>query len=478
MIVSADEDVRQYSAILVQQTPLAPPFYLTAVSAEGLLEWCDVPRSKSDYMAGYQRALSRRHEDIAKYFRAAEGNITPGAVIIAVDSDHVDIQHGDDSTAVLSIAPDRRDFETKLLEHFGSLSQRLSDEELESASIDFSSAKDEDAEENIEDLADEPTSYLAVLAAELKQAVTDFSSLDIDRATAIRDYIEGTSKPGLIIDGQHRVFGAKSVNEFPVMLPVVIIPGLPHSEQVFHFYVLNSKAKPLRKTELRRIISTSLTDAEIHDLYERFDQAGVEAHEARWTFKIHTRDDSVFKGLINFGFGNPGEVIPENVADQVLKAFVRMSKSSYGGLISPIKAKWEDTEYRVELFLQFWRAIAQSASLRATWADARTAAYGTSPVQMQIFRKVSLLTLQRFVLDKLSEIVMFQDEEASPFNDEDRLQKLINKILENLPGEFFEKEWKLKQIDTSQGHEDLYNEMEKVYKNRGKVDGRSRLFRG
>ena len=73
--------------------------------------------------------------------------------------------------------------------------------------------------------------------------------------------------PSAIIDGQHRVFGAREVSDFDVVLPVVLLPGLPYEEQVFHFYVLNNKARPLRPTELRATISTSLTNKEIGDLY-------------------------------------------------------------------------------------------------------------------------------------------------------------------------------------------------------------------
>lgn len=478
---------RTYRCIPVEQTPGAPTFFLTAASAEEILEWCDVPRSKADYMAGYQRALSKRHEAIAEYYRTARENITPGAVIIALDADYAEVVDRG-NYCELTIKGDERDFHAKLMELFGELTTRLSADELSSASIAFSEpaessaeevSDDESAEDDEDDVdaADKPASYLSVLAEELQQAISDYDALSDDRKAAIEDYIEGTSKPGLIIDGQHRIFGAKAVSEFPVVLPLVILPGLRHSEQVFHFYVLNSTAKPLKKTELRRIISTSLTDSEIEDLYERFDQAGVEAHEARWTFQMHTREDSVFRGLINFGFGNKGEVIPENVADQVVKRFVKMNRRTYSALIRPVKSKWDESAFRLDLFFEFWAAISGAKDMKPTWDAARLTAEQDGE-QAQLFRKVALVNLQRFVLDKMAEIAMFQEKETGPFEDSDKLLSIVDKIIENLPGEFFEREWKLKQIDTSQGHEDLYNEMDKVYKARGKIDGRVRLFKG
>jgi len=97
-------------------------------------------------------------------------------------------------------------------------------------------------------------------------------------------------------------YSEQSTPRKPIVLPVVMIPGLAHAEQVFQFYVLNSKAKPLSPTELRRIVSTSLTNEEIEELYKRFKQAGVSADESRWTLEIDTRPDSPFRKRIDFGF--------------------------------------------------------------------------------------------------------------------------------------------------------------------------------
>ena len=228
-------------------------------------------------MAGYQRTLNpKRVLDAAEYLRLSPSNIMPGAVIIAVDEDYVSISGISSNLFSLKIVEDHRTFEEKLQELWGSFTSRLSNEELSSAGISYSTpsaddkepllttdinelsatssgmldeAIDNGMEENDEDdEASYPTSYLASLANELTRAITDWDSLAADRQGAIRNYIEGVSKPGLIIDGQHRVFGAKDVSYHDVRLPVVLLPALAFSEQVFQFYVLNSKAKPLKPT--------------------------------------------------------------------------------------------------------------------------------------------------------------------------------------------------------------------------------------
>jgi DGQHR domain-containing protein len=521
----------EYRGIKVDQQPGAPPFYMTSAAAAELLEWCDVPRAKGDYMAGYQRTLEdKRIDDLATYLRLSENNIIPGAVIVAVDADYVSIEEIGDGLFSISISEDVRDPDTKLAELWGAFTTRLSQDELSSADIHFTngtgaerggetvdatsdeatapSVTQDQTQEDVVSLPDEPlsdpldapdfaealesaerdadesedeedavfpTSYLASLAKELSAAVTDWDSVPQERQKAIRAYIDGVSKPGLIIDGQHRVFGAKNVSEHDVHLPVVLVPGLAFAEQVFQFYVLNSKAKPLRPTELRRIVSTSLTNAEIADLYQRFKGAGIEAEEARWTLLLNTHPSSPFQRRIDFGFGETGAVIPENVADQVVRAFMKMPRSRYSQLIDPLGEIWEDVDKRIELFFWFWNAIKENYA--DAWAAAEEMA--DKGEKAQLFMKVALLTLQTFLLDRFVTALPYRNPtDDPPLLTEAEVGKMVKSTLTYLPSTFFEKEWKLKQIDTSEGRKELYAFMEAVWNNQGKMHGNLRLFRG
>lgn len=283
------------------------------------------------------------------------------------------------------------------------------------------------------------------------------------------------SKPGLIIDGQHRVFGAKNVSEHDVLLPVILLPGLAFAEQVFQFYVLNSKARPLKPTELRRIVSTSLTNAEIGELYGRFKAAGIEAEEARWTLELDTNPKSSFRGRIDFGFSGPGAVIPENVADQLVRAFMKMPRSRYRQLITPLGSMWDDTEKRLGIFFWFWNAIKDVYS--DVWEEAEEAAERGE--KHQLFMKVALLTLQQFVLDRFVTALPYRNPaDDPPLSSETEVVSMVRSTLTNLPAEFFHREWKLKQIDTSEGRKALYGFMEAVWNNQGKVHGNMSLFQG
>jgi hypothetical protein len=509
----------KYQALELVQQPGAPVCYVTAVPAGELLEWCDVPRAKGDYMAGYQRTLQdKRVEDLAAYLRLSPNNVVPGAVIVAVDSDHVAIQQTDGSAGVCSIeiSEDTRDFQTKLEELWGHFTTRLADDEATSAGLtvipggssdgaavadaddtaeasedgelpedseDVGAAEDVELIDEIDDTAPDdedtialfPSSYLASLTKELTDALQDWSQLTSPRQEAITSFIEGVSKPGLIIDGQHRVFGAKNVSEHDVVLPVVLLPGLAFAEQVFQFYVLNSKARPLKPTELRRIVSTSLTNAEIGSLYARFKAAGIDADEARWTLELDTSPKSPFRGRIDFGFGGEGTVIPENVADQVVRSFMKMPLSRYRQLITPLGDTWDNTEKRLQIFFWFWNAIKDVYA--DVWGEAEAEA--DEGRKHQLFMKVALLTLQQFVLDRFVTALPYRSEsDAPPLSSEEEVGGMVRSTLTNLHGEFFRREWKLKQIDTSEGRKALYTAMDSVWNNQGKLHGNMALFKG
>src|SRR4051794_26759029 len=111
---------RDYQALMIVQQDGAPPFYITSSPAAEILEWCDVPRAKGDYMAGYQRALdSRRVQDLAEYLKLSPSNIVPGAVIVAVRDDYFEIQDEANGLYGISIKDDTRTFDEKLHELWG-----------------------------------------------------------------------------------------------------------------------------------------------------------------------------------------------------------------------------------------------------------------------------------------------------------------------------------------------------------------------
>lgn len=479
-------DIANFPAVGFTQRPDSPTMYVTAVKAADILGWADAPRASVDLMALYQRALDpKRAPELTQFFKTDAMNIVPGAIIIATSpgalrsNPPVDKASSTPVPCVVTISAAEQTTASALTSAVTVLRSRLSEHEQDAVekieqNPDEEHLELEEFEESTSADSDAglPTSYLTVVAADLERAVNDFDSLGESERNAIEEYLRYVSKPGMIIDGQHRVYAAKDVNEFDVILPVVIIESLPMSEQVFHFYVLNNKAKPLTKTELRRTISTALSTDEIDSLWNRLKEAGVDPDKVRLTHLINTDETSPFRGLIDFGLAGDSGFIKENVAYQLVDNFVSMpTRYRALGKDIPVWESKEDKASRLPTFYAFWTSI--KSVYPNVWAD------GIKNSGGQFFMKVSLLTLQSFILDNLLTLNNLLRKQGSqpPFGDLTELPDHVASTIEDLPEEFFTREWTEKQIDTVPGRKMLRASIQEVIDAGGKNLGNRTLFK-
>ena len=462
-----------YTCIKVQQTPDSLPLYVTSAKANELLKWCDVPRSREGFMAGYQRELEGRHEKITEFFQQdPENNIVPNSVIVAIDSSCFTVTP-EGKAFCATITVEESDWNSLLNELIADFEKRLSTEEIESIELPSDDESIDEAPDM--DSATPPTSYLAELTKHLRSMRDAPEGLTDAQRKAVTDYAVSVSKPGLILDGQHRVYGAKEVVEFDVEFPVVFIPGLDFKEQVFHFYVLNNKAKPLNRTHLRRIISTSLSKNEIDKLYDRLRSAGVEAKSAEWTHRMNNDADSPFKGLIDMGLQGAVGAINENVAYQVVSKFMLLHNRYR--LLTENVALWDvqSNDYRLRAFYTVWNAVKECYP--TAWRQAENP--NAQNEDRQIFFKVSLLMLQQYILDTLNADMPRRRSKGqkSPMANLDELKSEVGYTLPFLKEEFFLKPWKLTGLDTSTGHDIFRKTMDKAIQNESKNLGNMSLFK-
>ena len=363
-----------YNAIQVTQWPDAPPLYLFSAEVEELLKWADVPRKISGAMAGYQRILEpRRTEAIKDFIQQDARNIIPGAIIIVVKEGFSVESTSIDGVHRITVEFDLdADFTARMQVVRNQLFGRLSEEErsgfneLQSSDLmgdDRLLEGVEDEEESLDPLEEEKidvfpqTSYLTRLVGLLDKAINDFESLAPERKEAISRYVESISKPGQIMDGQHRVFGAKDVNQHDVYMPIVLIPNLSSAEQVFHFCVINDKAQRVKKTHTRANASTSLTQRELLDLYDRLTEINVDTDEAVWTDRLDSDPQSPFKGIVDWELGS-GNLIKERIAYQVVRAFMKPGRDAER-VLHRSSEKWErnESDFRLKMFYAFWSSI-------------------------------------------------------------------------------------------------------------------------
>lgn len=457
-------DTYRYDAIRIQQRPSAPPFYLLGAPAREITQWADAPHKKASLRAGYQRELDEsRLGSIEKFLELAPENILPSAALIAVrPAAFTVIGDGAHCSVEISVGETgEADSRSLLLQE---LTARLSDDEI--ASVQNSDEVETGEVADDEDLeAIRPESYMSSLYAELR----DYETLDPERQAEMDEFVATMMSPGLIMDGQHRIFGAKDASDGSTVLPLVLVPGLDVSEQVFNFYVLNNKARPLDKRQLRSIIATSLTAGEIGNLYERFSSSGLRADEAQWTYRVQTDQGSPFAGLISLKLSDDVAPIDDNVMDQVVSRFIKLPRT-YNPLKKGISWDAGDPDYstRLSLFYALWRAVKDRYP--NAWATA-SSGQGSG----QLFQKVALLQTQEYVLDVLKQVVAFQDK--SPMSSPEDLYAAVSVALNSIPEAFYQKEWKRKGLDTGSGKAFFLDQMKKVATADGKNIGNFAIFR-
>lgn len=461
----------KYLAIKVQQRESAEPFYIVSGKAKDITKWADVPRVKDTFKVGYQRELDeKRAAKVTDFLEQDPKNIMPGSILISVNKNNIQINEIDKNKNLYEIIINytEQDIKTQVKELEVELYDRLSDEEKKF--VDKKNITNECYDE-FEDTDSEviAKSYLSKIVYELK----NYDTLETPRQNEIHGYVTSISKPGLILDGQHRVFGAKEVTG-DFNLPLVILPGLSASEQVFHFYIINNKAIPIKSTQLRSVISTSLSSYEIDKLFTRFRKSGINTEESIWTTKINEDTNSPFYNLVDFGYEDSVGIIPENVMFQVAKQFLQSLPKKYKQLFEENK-EWnndKDYSYRLNMFYIFWSTI--KSIYQDAWQDCIDRKETTN-----ILMKVSLMVLQEYIVSKFEGNIAFSKMYSAPlaFDSEEALKEQIKVVLQDLPEEFFTKEWTAKSLDTPEGQKLLKEQMVLAIANKGKHLGKMALFK-
>lgn len=233
--------------------------------------------------------------------------------------------------------------------------------------------------------------------------------------------LDGSKKPGLIIDGQHRVFGA---NDFDPELPlnVIGIIGADGAERAFQFIVINNTPTKVSKDHVRA-------------LNLNFDPKGLNARLVKSAGVTLGMENEIYEdlqvidrsapfvGMIKIPT-NPKGSIPLNAIEAALDQVKERS------------AFLSIDEYEVDVFLQIWTTVSE------VYADA----WGKGS---RLLHKVSLYALTNFICENLEHRVKLSDE--LDLLDPDQLSVTVRAILFHIDIQFWTTAWKGTELDTSTG---------------------------
>lgn len=264
----------------------------------------------------------------------------------------------------------------------------------------------------------------------------------------VPDGASEAEKPGLVIDGQHRLKGIAEYSD-TTQLNVVVLLNTDADEKAFQFLVINNKASKVSPDHIRAL-NVNYSDA----LPERLLTARLAVSENVSSVQIADNDpDSPFEGLIKW----PNNWVYKGPKPQKEGFIV---PAAIEGAISHIRSKrvadLDDEETVDDFFLAIWSEI------KAQWGAQFSQKSDANPTKL--LEKVGIITLTEFLV---GEMISMSRAKHSRFSlaDMEKVRENTRDLLGTLSPEFWVVEWKSASYDTRAGRDLLVEAIERMHGN-------------
>jgi hypothetical protein len=253
--------------------------------------------------------------------------------------------------------------------------------------------------------------------------------------------LSGSSKAGLIIDGQHRVFGASGLQE-SIQLNIVALLGGDDAERAFQFVVINNSASRVTQNHIRSLNLQYDKDA-LNDRLLK--SAGVALGLADTKYEDFQLIDNggPFKGLLAWPT-NPNGFIPPNAIEGALSE--TRDRAALIGV--------EDLER--DFLLAVWQKIKEKYPI--AWRK------DTDGHPSHLLQKVSIQALTIYILDSLEAAQRTADTPLD-FTNEDQLSQYVDRVVGRIPETFWTTPWTATGLDTSAGRQILFDALKVIDSN-------------
>jgi DGQHR domain-containing protein len=261
----------------------------------------------------------------------------------------------------------------------------------------------------------------------------------------MNDDAKPEDRPGLIIDGQHRL---KGIVEFDpdLYVNVIAILDADDNEKAFQFLVINNKAAKVSADHIRAMMNFDYENGELKERLRtaRFNLGGG----AGSVGVMDSEPDSPFRGMIKWPLNttysgdqvaNPGFIPPAAIETAI--AFIR-SKG-----INDL----EDADSIDEFFIAMW------AKIKDVWPDIFNK-------DTKLLNKVGIVCLTEFLTDQLRARSLFKKTKFS-MADPDAVSEHTSDLLESLDPSFWTSEWRSTSYDTRAGRDQIVDALDRIYAN-------------
>lgn len=187
----------------------------------------------------------------------------------------------------------------------------------------------------------------------------DIDALNEEQIDELLGQLTPLTKPGLIIDGQHRVLGTYRDN---ILFNVCALPDSPWPELAFQFIVLNLSARKVDESLLINIVGNSMTPGELASIDGRLNESGINVALYQGIMRIHDDPDSPFYQKLRFGLDDEEGIIDARSAKSKLVGFWFGGRNVYplvahlldGSSRAAKLEYWQTSNTWYEFFKAFW----------------------------------------------------------------------------------------------------------------------------
>jgi hypothetical protein len=472
----------EYTALAFRQQNNSPIEVAFVAHSLDILEWAGVPRKSDEMLTGYQRFLNRHriNQDIVPYFQEPK-NCSPTAVIVALRKDaglgrclleNANIGPGELITTKLVIEVDEDSLETDSVfeaalryvnsrlgtqEAFPSL-----DEGPEEEPFDEEELEEEEEEADEGDDSEDTINLGSKTLMSLRDMLDDRNNWSRHEfRQAISDFV----KPALIIDGQHRVYGAAKIGAKGLPFIVCGLYDPSWEEQVFQFTVVNLRPRRIPPSVITSIAALSLTRSELDRLESRLTQAGVKMAEVTMMSLVAYDDKSPFASMIEMHIRDSegrGDHLGYGAMKRIAKIWYRGSRKSLTLIaknlfatnnITTARKEWRESRAWFEFFCLFWGEV----------RDRHPADLWEKSPNNRLLIGAHLWALQEAILTSADGQVpshwKIKDDEI-PYEERlehlrGRFREILGEALKCFPVELWTRPWTKASQDTNAGRKDL-----------------------
>lgn len=484
---------------------------LFAATAKDIAQWAGIPRKGWRIRMLFQRWITQgRDSELKEFWKRAsredggtEYVLGPSAIVIAMDGE----PNIRDGRIILS----RTDYIAGCISNEEKLC-KLSEVVLPS----ILKRLDANDMELIEKFSESPFNrefpkighnYVLEFAAQLvqmKNSAADFikvHSIPEDEVVGLITALEALSRPAIVVDGQHRLYGAQGVKR-NVMLPVVAMTKADWLHQIYQFIVINEKAQKVDSDLLNDIFASSLTPTEQGKMRSKFIRVKVDIEQRIAGVLAGRSENSPFHQMISLNLPNPpieernayiSQTIIQNLIDGGRGTLGwRSNDMFYENYVKPTYPNrddwegWRDGKWR-EYWFAFWNTVRKHYTPLAKKQLANNEfEIWSKSVQSNLTKGVGLKLFQRFFMETMiNEIKAEQgvynvlvnhlgpekarveteaavQKKAIPANVDDFVKVVEEGFLSRFPVRFFTSRWE-NSLDDQSGQEALLYQMNEAY---------------